>query len=99
MAHALRVRFWLGSDIRGMSEVGLLYPQLRTFVVLPQRGAHWSLITLRDKFIKIGAKVIPHGRYVAFQMAAVAASHYLFAHILGLNSDLQAPPAKPQCKK
>ena len=67
--------------------------------MFPQKGAHWSLITLRDKLIKIGAKVIPHGRYVAFQMAAVAAFHYLFAHILGLNSDLQVPPAKPQCKK
>ena len=61
--------------------------------------AHWSPITLRDKRIKIGTKVIPHGRYVGFQMAAVAAFHYLFAHILGLNSDLQVPPAKPQCKK
>lgn len=63
------------------------------------KDAHWSLITLRGKLIKIGAKGIPHGHYVAFQMAAVAASHYLFAHILGLNSDLQVPPAKPQCKK
>ncbi len=82
-----------------MPPVRPVYPQLRTFVVFPQKGAHWSLTTLRDKLIEIGAKVIPHGRYVAFQMAEVAASHYLFAHILGLNSDLQAPPTKPQCKK
>ena len=29
----------------------------------------WSLWTLRDKLIKIGAKVVSHYRYVIFQMA------------------------------
>jgi hypothetical protein len=28
--------------------------------------------TLREKLIKIGAKLLRHGRYVAFQMAEVA---------------------------
>src|SRR5262245_2427147 len=32
----------------------------------------WSLTTLKDKLIKIGAKVVRHGRYVVFQMAEVA---------------------------
>jgi hypothetical protein len=32
----------------------------------------WSLTTLKEKLIKIGAKVVSHGRYVAFQMAEVA---------------------------
>ncbi len=27
---------------------------------------HWSLTTLREKLIKIGAKVVRHGRYVTF---------------------------------
>jgi hypothetical protein len=31
-----------------------------------------SLTSLREKLIKIGAKVISHGRYVTFQMAEVA---------------------------
>jgi len=30
---------------------------------------HWSLTTLRDKLIKIGAKVVRHAGYVVFQMA------------------------------
>lgn len=32
----------------------------------------WSLSSLKEKLIKIGAKVVSHGRYVAFQMAEVA---------------------------
>ncbi len=30
---------------------------------------HWSLTTLREKLLKIGAKVVSHGRYVTFQLA------------------------------
>ncbi len=40
--------------------------------VLPQEVEHWSLTTLREKLLKIGAKVVRHGRYVTFQMAEVA---------------------------
>ena len=29
---------------------------------------HWSLTTLREKQVKIGAKVVSHGRYVTFQL-------------------------------
>ena len=32
----------------------------------------WSLITLREKLLKTGAKVARHGRHVTFQMAEVA---------------------------
>jgi hypothetical protein len=32
----------------------------------------WSLTSLEEKPIKIGAKVVSHGRCVAFQMAEVA---------------------------
>jgi len=31
----------------------------------------WSLTMLKEKLIKIGAKVVSHARYVAFQMAEV----------------------------
>ena len=33
---------------------------------------HWSLTTLRDKLVKIGARIVHHGRYVVFQLAEVA---------------------------
>ena len=44
---------------------------------------HWTMTTLREKVIKIGAKVVCHARYVIFQMAEVAITKELFAAILG----------------
>jgi len=42
----------------------------------------WSLTSLREKLIKIGAKVVSHSRYVTFQLAEVAVSRQMFADIL-----------------
>ena len=36
--------------------------------VLPRAVRHWTLTTLREKLIKIGAKVVRHARQVVFQM-------------------------------
>jgi hypothetical protein len=67
---------------------------LRT-LALPQAVEQWSLTTLREKLIKIGAKIVRHGRYVTFQMAEVAIPRMLFAEILRLIAELrpQPPPA------
>jgi hypothetical protein len=45
--------------------------------------------------IKIGAKVVSHGRYVVFQMAEVAIPRQMFQEILWLIAELrpQPPPA------
>ena len=43
----------------------------------------WSLSPLRERPVKIGAKIIRHGRSVTFQMAEVMISRGLFQHILG----------------
>jgi hypothetical protein len=51
-------------------------------LALPNGVKHWSLTTLREKLIKIGAKVVTHARYVVFQMAEVAVPRKLFAAIL-----------------
>jgi Transposase DDE domain group 1 len=51
-------------------------------LVLPQEVEHWSLTTLRDKLVKIGARIVRHGRYVVFQLAEVAVPRALFAEIL-----------------
>ncbi|UCE46593.1 MAG: transposase, partial [Phycisphaerales bacterium] len=51
-------------------------------LVLPKPVRKWSLRTLREKLIKIGAKVISHSRYVIFQMAEVAVPRALFREIL-----------------
>jgi hypothetical protein len=42
---------------------------------------HWNLTTLREKLIKIEAKVIRHARYITFQLAEVAVSRKLFQKI------------------
>ena len=41
-------------------------------LALPDRVAHWSMTGLREKLIKIGAKVVRHGRYVTFRRSEVA---------------------------
>ena len=52
----------------------------------------WTLTTLKEKLIKIGAKVVGHARYVAFQMAEVVVSRDLFADILRMIAELRPPP-------
>ena len=64
---------------------------LRTLAT-PEPIQDWSLTSLREKLIKIGAKVVSHARYVAFQMAEVAIPRRLFADILRLIATLRAPP-------
>jgi hypothetical protein len=51
-------------------------------LVLPKPVRSWTLTTLREKLVKIGAKVVRHSRYVIFQLAEVAVPRKLFAAIL-----------------
>jgi hypothetical protein len=55
----------------------------------------WPRSLTKDKLIKIGAKVVSHGRYVLFQMAEVAIPRQMFQEILRLIAELrpQPPPA------
>jgi hypothetical protein len=62
-------------------------------LAMPRTVQPWSLTSLREKPIKIGAKVVSHGRYVTFQMAEVAVSRQMLADILSLIARLRAPPA------
>jgi Transposase DDE domain group 1 len=64
---------------------------MRTLAML-KTAELWSLTSLREKLIKIGAKVVSHGRYVTFQLAEVAVSRQMFADILSLIVGLRAPP-------
>ena len=54
---------------------------LRT-LALPREVEQWSLTTLRERLIKIGARIVRHGRYLVFQLAEVAVPRALFAAIL-----------------
>jgi Transposase DDE domain group 1 len=63
-------------------------------LALPREVEQWSLTTLREKLVKIGARIVRHGRYVVFQMAEVAVPRALFAKILRLIAELRprSPP-------
>ncbi len=62
---------------------------------VPEKTEHRSMTTLREKLIKIGAKVVRRGRYVTFQMAEVAIPRPLFAEILHLIDGLRPAPLPP----
>jgi hypothetical protein len=50
---------------------------------LPRPVRTWTLTTLREKLIKIGAKVVRHAKAVTFQLAEVAVPRALFAAMPG----------------
>ena len=82
---------------RGSASTSLAYNLgnfLRTLAT-PEPIKDWSLTSLKEKLIKIGAKVVSHARYVAFQMAEVAIPRRMFHEILRLIAELrpQPPPA------
>jgi Transposase DDE domain group 1 len=58
-------------------------------LVLPDEAERWSLTTLREKVVKIGAKIITHARYTIFQMAEVAVPRDLFRRVLELIDDIR----------
>ncbi len=59
----------------------------------PNAVEQLSLTTLRDKLVKIGAKIVRHGRDVTFQMAEVAIPRDLFADILRRIDRLRPTPS------
>ncbi len=66
-------------------------------LALPKAVRHWSLTTLREKLIKIGAKVTRHSKYTTFQLAEVAVTRNLFSAILDRITRLAIPPPVLVC--
>ena len=62
-------------------------------LALPKEVEHWSLTMLREKLVKIGTKVVSHGRFVTLQSAEAAVPRELFPKILSLIDDLRPRPA------
>ena len=89
-----------------LKEMGLSYRQLETDgyrLPVLEVSAKFSrpavyddtltiVTTLREKLVKIGAKVVRSARYVTFQLAEVAVSRELFAAILLRIGRLRSPP-------
>ena len=61
-------------------------------LALPKVVEQWSLTTLREKLVKIGARIVRHGRYVVFQLAEVAVPRSLFIEILRRIGRLRGSP-------
>jgi hypothetical protein len=62
----------------------------------PEPIKDWPLTTLKERLIKIVAKIVSHGRYVAFQMAEAAIPRQMFQEILWLIAELRPkPPPSP----
>ena len=51
-------------------------------LALPRSIRSWSLTTLCEKLVKIGAKVVTHAKSIVFQLAEVVVPRQLFAAIL-----------------
>ncbi len=64
-------------------------------LALPEAVEHRAPTTRREKPVKIGAKVVLHGRYITFQLAEVAIPRLLFAEILHLIDGLRPAPLPP----
>lgn len=67
---------------------------LRT-LALPEEVQHWSLTSLREKLVRIGARLVSHARYAIFQMAEVAVSRDVFSRILANIADLRRRAPAP----
>ena len=67
---------------------------LRT-LVLPTAIADWSLTSLRDRMIKIGAKAVRHARSTILQLAEIAVPRDLWAQMLTTISGLKAMAQAP----
>ena len=63
-------------------------------LALPASVKQWALMILRQKLIKIGARMIHHARYVTFQMVEVTVDggKALFRQILNRIRRLGVPP-------
>ena len=69
---------------------------LRTLAT-PEGIETWSLTSLRERFIKTGARLLRHARYAIFQFAEAALPRSVFAGVLDLINGLRGPPAKAAC--
>ncbi len=63
-------------------------------LALPKEVEHRSLTTLREKLVKVGAKIVRLGRYVTFKLAEVAVPRNPFREILRLIEELRPRPAR-----
>ena len=66
---------------------------LNLTLAFPTEVEHWPLTTPWEKLVKIGAKVVSHGKYTTVQLADVAVARKLFREIPCRIDELRPRPA------
>jgi len=66
---------------------------MRTLATPDEIGT-WSLTSLRERLIKIGARLVRHARYTVFQFAEATLPRRVLAGILARINGLRGPPAE-----
>jgi len=61
-------------------------------LALPKEMASWSLTSLKEKVIKVGARLVMHARRLVFQMAEVSLTRAMFGQILSRIRQLEPVP-------
>ena len=61
-------------------------------LALPRDMATWSLTSLKEKLVKIGARLAMHARRLVFQMAEVSLTREMFGQILSRIRQLEPVP-------
>ena len=65
---------------------------LRT-LALPDEVRQWSMTTLLERLVRIGARIVRHGRSMIFRMAEVMVPRGMFREILSAVAALRPSPA------
>lgn len=69
---------------------------LRTIAALGEIET-WSLMSLRERLVKMGARLVRHARYAIFQLAEAALPRAVFAGVLDRINALRGPPVELTC--
>jgi hypothetical protein len=70
-------------------------PNFLPTLALPEAVKQWSRTAPRQRLVKIGARIVRHGRSVIFQVAEVSMPRALFQTILSAIAALRpVPPAR-----
>ena len=78
-----------------MTDSILVRPRSPRAMVLPEKVTQRSMTALRERLVKIGAKIVRHGRSITFQMADVMVPRDLSQKILGAIAALRPLPVAP----
>ncbi len=87
------MRFAANAVRRQLHTLPATSPASSRTLATPETIERWSLAFLRERLTKTATRLVAHGRYAIFQMAASALPREGFAEILGLINAFRDSPA------